>query len=125
MFRRDSIMNIQSTLSTWVNELLLVNTLDITGNSFRAGEVFYLQEKQRSLLFLIDAAVEDYPSLMAGTIPGVEAILLEPDRDGIEQITEILANCPDVTTVHLVSHGTPGCLYLGNSQLSLNTLANY
>jgi hypothetical protein len=77
------------------------------------------------VLAFIDSSLTDYQSLMAGTLPGVEAILLQADKDGIEQITEVLGNRPDVTTVHLVSHGAPGCLYLGNSQLSLDTLDGY
>lgn len=28
-------------------------------------------------------------------------------------------------TLHIVSHGSPGCVYLGNSELSLNTLKQY
>ncbi|MDE5080408.1 MAG: DUF4347 domain-containing protein, partial [Trichodesmium sp. St18_bin1] len=28
-------------------------------------------------------------------------------------------------TLHIISHGSPGCLYLGNSQLSLDTLKQY
>ena len=28
-------------------------------------------------------------------------------------------------TVHIISYGGPGCLYLGNSQLSLDTLKHY
>jgi ELWxxDGT repeat protein len=98
---------------------LLVNTTTGTeqsqSNSFQTVRV----------LAFIDSSLTDYQSLMAGTLPGVEAILLEADRDGVEQITEVLRDRPDVTTVHLVSHGAPGCLYLGNSQLSLDTLADY
>ena len=30
-----------------------------------------------------------------------------------------------MTSIHIVSHGSPGCLYLGNSQLSLDTLNSY
>jgi Domain of unknown function (DUF4347) len=76
------------------------------------------------VLAFIDSSITDYQNLMAGTLLGVEAILLKADRNGIEQITEVLANRQDVTTVHLVSHGTPGCLYLGNSQTSLDTLSD-
>ncbi|WP_235006931.1 DUF4347 domain-containing protein [Calothrix rhizosoleniae] len=72
----------------------------------------------------IDAKVEDYPSLQAGVVPGIEAVLLDPNRDGIAQITEHLHQHPN-SQVHIVSHGTPGGLELGNSQLTLDTLDQY
>ena len=69
--------------------------------------------------------VEDYQLLAAGVIPGIEVVVLESDRNGIEQITEVLSQRTDISTIHLVSHGSPGCLYLGNSNLSLDTLNRY
>ncbi len=42
----------------------------------------------------------------------------------IEQITKVLEQ-NSYSTVHIVSHGSPGCLYLGNTQLSLDTLTKY
>ena len=69
--------------------------------------------------------VEDYQLLANGVMPGIEVVVLESDRNGIEQITEALSQRTDFTTIHLVSHGSPGCLYLGNSSLSLDTLNQY
>ncbi|MEO1298258.1 MAG: DUF4347 domain-containing protein [Cyanobacteria bacterium J06636_16] len=95
-----------------------------------------------SLLF-IDASVKDYQQLLAGLKPGIQAHLLNPNEDGIHQITQILqsSNFPkDLQasptpllphspipphSIHIVSHGSPGCLYLGNTQLSLDTLPHY
>ena len=51
-------------------------------------------------------------------------MFLNSDRNGIEQITEVLNQKP-YSTVHIASHGSPGCLYLGNSQLNLDTLNKY
>ncbi|WP_199250068.1 DUF4347 domain-containing protein [[Phormidium] sp. ETS-05] len=34
--------------------------------------------------------IEDYQQLAAGIQPGVELLILDKDRDGIEQITEYL-----------------------------------
>ena len=82
---------------------------------------------QISILF-IDANVLDYQLLLAGLAPDVYAHLLTNNRDGVEQITEILDreySHRDIRTVHIVSHGAPGCLYLGNTELSLDTLERY
>ncbi|MDB9529489.1 DUF4347 domain-containing protein, partial [Oscillatoria sp. CS-180] len=83
----------------------------------------------RSFLF-IDAAVESPQHLLSGLQPDVQAHILKVDEDGIQQITEIiqassLTPHPSPLTLHIVSHGTPGCLYLGNAQLSLETLDRY
>ncbi|WP_319421314.1 DUF4347 domain-containing protein [Pleurocapsa sp. FMAR1] len=69
--------------------------------------------------------VEDYQLLANGVMPGIEVVVLESDRNGIEQITEVLSQRNNFTSIHLVSHGSPGCLYLGNTQLNLDTLSQY
>ncbi|GAB4278257.1 MAG: hypothetical protein Fur0025_04680 [Oscillatoriaceae cyanobacterium] len=73
-------------------------------------------------LVIIDPAVKDYQSLATSVNPGAEAIILHSRRDGISQIAEILAARPHVQTLHLVSHGGPGSLQLGNSQLNQDNL---
>ncbi|WP_445632839.1 hypothetical protein NSTC745_04416 [Nostoc sp. DSM 114161] len=76
------------------------------------------------ILFL-DTFVEDIEILLTGTFPGIETIILSAREDGVKQITELLKQRQNVETVHIVSHGAPGSLYLGNSELSLNTLKDY
>ncbi len=76
-------------------------------------------------IVFIDSQVEDYQLLAAGVLPSIEVVVLKSDRNGIEQITEALSQRTDFTTIHLVSHGSPGCLYLGNTNLSLDTLNQY
>ncbi|MBN3894640.1 MAG: DUF4347 domain-containing protein [Nostoc sp. NOS(2021)] len=80
--------------------------------------------KPTQLLF-IDATINDIETLLQGALPGIEAHVLSDQQDGIAQITQILQHRPEVNTVHIVSHGSPGCLYLGKSQLSLDTLNIY
>ncbi|WP_375499986.1 DUF4347 domain-containing protein, partial [uncultured Nostoc sp.] len=80
--------------------------------------------KPTQLLF-IDATVNDIETLLQGALPGIEAYVLSGEQDGVAQITQILQHRSEVNTVHIVSHGSPGCLYLGNSQLSLDTLNIY
>ena len=78
----------------------------------------------KSILF-IDPNVEDYQNLVGGTNPNIKIAILDTYRDGIQQITETLVRNQGVKAVHILSHGTSGCLYLGNSQLNLETLENY
>jgi uncharacterized delta-60 repeat protein len=76
-------------------------------------------------LVAIDAGIESYELLVAGVVDGASVIILQSDRDGVEQITDALQNYRDITSLHIVSHGSPGCLYLGSTQLSLDTLDRY
>ncbi|MFO0279810.1 MAG: DUF4347 domain-containing protein [bacterium] len=73
----------------------------------------------------LDAGVSDYQSLQAGVIPEVATVILSANQDGIEQISAFLQQNPQITTIHLVSHGAPGCLYLGNCQLNLTNIYDY
>ena len=59
--------------------------------------------------------------------PGVagEVVVLEAGRDGIEQITEAMAERRDVGSVHIISHGSDGSLSLGNSKLDAYNIENY
>jgi len=72
----------------------------------------------RELVF-IDRGLPDYEVLLEAVLTGagadrsLEVFLLEPDRDGIQQITEILAGQQGITAVHILSHGSPGSLSLG------------
>ncbi len=78
----------------------------------------------KSLVF-IDAAVDDYQSLIDGLVPGAEAIVLDSAQDGIEQITATLANRSDIQSVHIVSHGSPGSLQLGATTLNGESIDRY
>ena len=76
-------------------------------------------------IVFIDSQVADYQLLANGILPGIKVVILKSDRNGIEQITEILSQRNNFTSIHIVSHGSPGCLYLGNTKLSLHTLNQY
>ncbi|MEH2391562.1 MAG: DUF4347 domain-containing protein, partial [Nostoc sp.] len=79
-----------------------------------------------SLVF-IDMAVEDYSGLVDGVVDNTQVFLLDLTDNGVEQITEILRSCAgeNLTNIHLVCHGAPGYLQLGNTHLGLDTLKEY
>ena len=85
-------------------------------------------KKTASSFVFIDASVENYQSLAQGAL-GANVYILDSTSDGIAQITEILAAAQGAqaiaNSIHIVSHGAPGYLYLGNTQLSLDTLDRY
>ncbi len=53
----------------------------------------------------------------------LEIFLLDGDRDGIEQIAEILSGFQDIDAVHLFSHGKDGNVKLGNTWLNNENLS--
>jgi RNA 3'-terminal phosphate cyclase len=77
-----------------------------------------------SALVIISDRVANYPALITGLLPGVEAIVLDSQRDGIEQITQALATQP-YTHLYILAHGRPGHLEIGDRPLNLDTLEEY
>jgi hypothetical protein len=91
------------------------------------GNLLSLREKRANMnstgsIFFIDSAVEDFESLVAGVMPEAEAVVLDPTRCGVQQITEVLAARTGICAIHIVSHCGPDSLQLGNTQLSLDNL---
>ena len=80
--------------------------------------------KTTNIIF-IDPSVTSYEKLLDAIESRTKAVILDQNRDGVEQITEVLSQHRGVESVHIVSHGSPGCLYLGSTQLSLSTLQLY
>jgi hypothetical protein len=85
---------------------------------------------RRELVF-VDSGAEDYQQLVKDLIATsedgrqLEVVLLDSNRDGVEQISEVLAGYSDVDAVHFVSHGEGGTLKLGNTWLSIDSLNGY
>ncbi|ELS02647.1 VCBS repeat-containing protein [Xenococcus sp. PCC 7305] len=101
-----------------------IDKLDFNQN--RLAKVTTLESLTSSkTLVIIDSNVANPQQLAAGVVFGAAVRILNRDRDRISQITEILREYPNLETLHLVSHGSPGCLHLGNSKLNLDTLPLY
>ncbi|MBW4512023.1 MAG: DUF4347 domain-containing protein [Scytonematopsis contorta HA4267-MV1] len=79
--------------------------------------------KSRSIVF-IDTSVTDYESLIAGIKPGTEIVILDPEKDGVAQITDYLRK-NKYSSVHIVSHGSDGSLQLGGTWLNGENLDTY
>lgn len=79
----------------------------------------------RTQLVFVDLSVEGYENLLAGITPEAEVFLLDPNRDGVEQISEVLEERTEISAIHIVSHGEAGTVQLGATNLSLDTLGNY
>jgi len=75
----------------------------------------------RDEILFVDAHVVSPEKLLVGTKQGVETVILEEGRDGLEQITEVLQTRHPVA-VHIVAHGESGRLQLGDTWLDAKRL---
>lgn len=77
----------------------------------------------RTIVF-INSAFPNCETLVQKVIPEARVIVIGSEDDGVKEITKILdaSNCQEV---HIISRGYPGCLYLGNSEISLGNLTKY
>ncbi|MGB3557458.1 MAG: DUF4347 domain-containing protein, partial [Geitlerinemataceae cyanobacterium] len=73
-------------------------------------------------LVVFDARVPFLTQLLRGLAPNATPYVLDANRDGLVQIGEILQDCAPVRQLHIVSHGAPGRLYLGNGVVTAESL---
>ena len=77
-------------------------------NAADSGDAEQGVEQTSTNLVFIDSAVEDIDQLLNdfSQESDVEVIVLDANRDGIEQISEILAQRSGIESLHIVSHGS-------------------
>jgi VCBS repeat-containing protein len=73
----------------------------------------------------IDSRVPDLQDLINGVKPGTSVFVLDPDRDGVQQIADILAanQFHDLDAIQIVSHGSEGEVHLGSTFVDDASLA--
>ena len=69
-------------------------------------------------IIFIDSQVDDYQTLLQGVDSNAEVVFIDSDRDGMEQIAEVLAERDDIEAIHIIAHGDAGQLQLGNTLLT-------
>ncbi len=83
---------------------------------------------QSTELVFVDTATPDYQILLDdltssfGTRRNFEILLIDSDSDGIEQITEAVAERSNIEAIHIVSHGSEGELALGTGRLTFESM---
>jgi hypothetical protein len=78
----------------------------------------------KTILF-VDPRVDNYQSLIENVAEGTGVFVLDLDRDGVEQIAEILGDYQGLESIQILSHGAAGMVQLGGANLSLENLASY
>ncbi|MEG4634594.1 FG-GAP-like repeat-containing protein, partial [Microcoleus sp. AR_TQ3_B6] len=77
----------------------------------------------RELAF-IASDIPDSQTLISGIKKGIETAILDPNRDAIAQITQTIKG-KKYSAIHIICHGAPGHLQLGNTALNIETLPQY
>jgi uncharacterized delta-60 repeat protein len=78
----------------------------------------------KSLVF-IDSRVADHQTLLSGLSADTEWVLLDADKDGVQQMQDALVGYSGLESIQIVSHGSAGTLYLGSTVLDQGTIGAY
>ena len=76
-------------------------------------------------IIIVDPTVQNYQQLVADIPADTQVVVLDETRDGVEQITEILAGTSNLSAVHILSHGSQSSLKLGATYLNSKNLESY
>ncbi|MFO0868130.1 MAG: DUF4347 domain-containing protein [Pirellulales bacterium] len=84
----------------------------------------------RHEIAFVDTEVADYQTLVDSILSTgdaarqIEVILLDSERDGMQQVTDILSQRTDLSAVHFVTHAAPGAIRLGATWLTADNLSS-
>ena len=99
-------------------------TLDSSGE-FDSYSAVQAAPRRHELVF-VDSRAPGQQELVDGLQDSderqIEVVRLDPDRDGVQQISEALATRSGVDAVHILSHGEPGAVQLGSTVLDFDSL---
>ncbi|HZW20313.1 DUF4347 domain-containing protein [Noviherbaspirillum sp.] len=76
----------------------------------------------RHQVAFVDTRVDHYQVLLEELSKTMQVVVLDPTRDGLQQIAEWTGSHVGLDAVHIVSHGRPGAVQLGSIELSSATM---
>ncbi|MDN6860110.1 Ig-like domain-containing protein [Pseudomonas sp. CAN2814] len=78
----------------------------------------------RNVVF-VDSRVEDAQQLLQGVAANTDVVFLDSHGNGVQQMAQYLAAHPGAASVQIIAHGNSGDLWLGNSYVSAENIADY
>ncbi|MEG4362663.1 MULTISPECIES: DUF4347 domain-containing protein, partial [unclassified Microcoleus] len=119
-------MNTISNLSNFSAVKTSTSTIMVTNNnSFFEKTTSKAEPEAPKSLVVVDTRVENYEQLIGGVKAGTEVFVLNPTREAIEQITEILVERSSIASLHIVSHGREAALEIGSTELNIDNVETY
>ncbi|MEG4402217.1 DUF4347 domain-containing protein, partial [Microcoleus sp. N9_A4] len=76
-------------------------------------------------IVILDPTIPDSQHLISGIKPDTATYILKSQPDAVEQIATILAQHTGIETLHIITHGDSGKLYLGTTELNSSNIHNY
>ena len=76
-------------------------------------------------ILFIDPRVANWQALAKGVAKNVQIVLVDPNRDGLEQVTAALKGRSDLTAIQFLTYGQSGQIELGNAPITTATLASH
>ncbi|WP_152552562.1 cadherin-like domain-containing protein, partial [Mangrovibacter sp. MFB070] len=80
---------------------------------------------EKHQVYFIDASVPDKETLINQIPADAEVYILDANKDGLNQIADILSGKENIDAVHIISHGASGEIELGNTVITADNLADY
>ena len=75
-----------------------------------------VEENSNTLIF-VDSSIKNYREILSDQHPNSSIFIIDEHVDGIDQISDVLSRYSEISDIHVISHGAPGRLMLGSSQL--------
>ena len=75
--------------------------------------------------FVFSFQVQDYQKLINSFNEDTEVYLIQSNEDGFKKIDSVLKDNCDVSSLHIIGHGSAGKILFGNATLSNDTIQSY
>nr|WP_295129980.1 VCBS domain-containing protein [uncultured Roseateles sp.] len=106
------------------------STPGFTGDAWRPGQGAAQTVQRADEVVFVDPSVQGYEALLQDALgqrkPGqaakVEVVVLDPQQDGVQQISQWLSQRQGLAAIHLISHGEDGRIGLGRGELNADNL---
>ena len=82
-------------------------------------EIVFIDERVTDIQSLLDDLAEPHETVV------FDVVMIDVTRDGVEQVSEALAEWTDLDAVHFVTHGTDRAVKLGSTWLTAENLDAY
>ena len=96
-----------------------------TESSLYTREIIFIDPLVPDCESLLSCFFEQGDTASEVDISPYEVVHLDPQEDGLEQITAALEQAGGVGAVHIITHGSSGSLRLGDTLISTETLDHY
>ncbi|HKS62174.1 MAG TPA: DUF4347 domain-containing protein, partial [Xanthobacteraceae bacterium] len=110
-----------------VNPVIDIDTSTVAATATGINDATVTRTAAVRRIIFIDPAVPGAQALLAGVAPDAVAILLDPDKDGVQQIADVLAanELSDLAAIQIVSHGSEGSITLGSTVLDNGNVVSF